>query len=264
MTAFPVATLRSHTAGKIGMTHIRSHRQATARAPLKIGGLVPFTATDYPGHLAAVIFVQGCPWRCGYCHNPHLQERTPHSPLDWQTILDFLRRRDGMLDSVVFSGGEPTMDPALEAAIHAVRELGFKIGLHTGGTHPRRLRDILPWVDWVGLDIKADFQNYDKITRVHNSGNAAKDSLQALLDAGVSLECRSTIHPQLHSPRDILRLGHYLHRQGVRQYALQVFRTQGCRDSVLNQSGQALHAYPGEHVTQALAELFPRFELRRD
>ena len=80
---------------------------------LVIGGFVSFTATDYPGKLAAVVFCQGCPWRCGYCHNPHLQERTRDSPLSWSALLTGLERRVGLLDAVVFCGGEATMDPAL-------------------------------------------------------------------------------------------------------------------------------------------------------
>ncbi len=234
-----------------------------AAARLRVGGFVPFTATDYPGRLAAVIFVQGCPWRCGYCHNPHLQERTSDSPLDWETILDFLRRRAGMLDAVVFSGGEPTMDPALGAAMRAVRDLDFKIGLHTGGTHPRRLREVLPWTDWVGLDVKAGFQDYDAITRIHGSGAAAQASLDILLEHGADFECRSTIHPRLHSPDALLSLGRRLHDLGVRRYALQVFRAQGCQDAALNDSGKALGAYPGDAVIRTLAGLFPSFEVRR-
>src|SRR5690606_12286562 len=98
---------------------------------LKVGGLTPFTATDYPGHLSAVVFVQGCPWRCGYCHNPHLQERTPHSPIPWNDVLTLLDRRRGLIYAVVFSGGEPTMDPCLADALRETRALGFKIGLHS-------------------------------------------------------------------------------------------------------------------------------------
>lgn len=64
-----------------------------AVAELKVGGLTPFSATDYPGKLAAVVFVQGCPWRCGYCHNPHLQARTPQGAMPWQDVLTWLRRR---------------------------------------------------------------------------------------------------------------------------------------------------------------------------
>lgn len=81
------------------------------RRPLKVGGLVPFTATDYPGQFAAVVFVQGCPWRCGYCHNPHLQPRSQPAEIEWDALLAFLARRVGLIDAVVFSGGEPSIDP---------------------------------------------------------------------------------------------------------------------------------------------------------
>ncbi len=249
------------------MSHATRHLYPAVRPSrslaLKVGGCTPFSATDYPGQLAAVIFVQGCPWRCGYCHNPHLQERTPDSAIAWDSLLDFLNRRVGLLDAVVFSGGEPTLDPELGAAIRAVRSLGFKIGLHTAGTHPARLLEVLPWVDWIGLDIKAEFEHYDAITQRPNSGAPALRSLQLLLNEGVLFECRSTIHPQLHSPSSVQALGQHLHQLGVQRYAVQIFRSQGCDDDLLKKNGQALQAYPGEDVLQNLQELFPHFEVRR-
>src|SRR5690606_29060594 len=133
----------------------------------------------------------------------------------------------------------------------------------TGGTHPRRLREVLPWTDWVGLDVKAGFQDYDAITRIHGSGAAAQASLDILLEHGADFECRSTIHPRLHSPDALLSLGRRLHDLGVRRYALQVFRAQGCQDAALNDSGKALGAYPGDAVIRTLAGLFPSFEVRR-
>ncbi|MBI3069525.1 MAG: 4Fe-4S cluster-binding domain-containing protein, partial [Betaproteobacteria bacterium] len=80
---------------------------AGARERLRVGGLVPLTTTDYPGRLAAVVFCQGCPWRCGYCHNPHLLPARRTAPIAWHAVRDFLERRRGLLDAVVFSGGEP-------------------------------------------------------------------------------------------------------------------------------------------------------------
>src|SRR5690625_4687982 len=159
---------------------------------LKVGGVVPFTTTDYPDHLSVAVFVQGCPWRCGSCHNTHVQPRTPHCPVVWETVMQLLTRRIGLLDGVVFSGGEPTMDPGLPSAIEIVRALGYKVGLHTGGTHPRRLAQILPLLDWVGMDIKANFNHYERITQVHGSGSPAQASLQALLASGIAFECRTT------------------------------------------------------------------------
>src|SRR5690606_34931067 len=139
-----------------------------------------------------------------------LQPRTADSPLAWDDIMRFLRRRTGLIDGVVFSGGEPTMDPGLETAIRQARALGYRIGLHTGGTHPRRLAQVLPAVSWVGLDIKARFQDYAHVTQVARSGDPARASLQAVLDSGVDFECRTTVHPDLISAQDLLALGHAL------------------------------------------------------
>ncbi|HEX6005079.1 MAG TPA: radical SAM protein, partial [Burkholderiales bacterium] len=78
-----------------------------------MGGLVALSTTDYPDHLAAVVFGQGCPWRCGYCHNPHLLPKRGVARIAWRDVLAFLERRRGLLDAVVFSGGEPTLQAAL-------------------------------------------------------------------------------------------------------------------------------------------------------
>ncbi len=228
---------------------------------LKVGGVTPFTATDYPGQLAAAVFVQGCPWRCGYCHNPHLQERTVRSPIAWSDVLALLKRRTGLIDAVVFSGGEPSMDPALGSAIEQVRALGYKIGMHSGGTHPARLESVLPLLDWIGLDVKAEFAHYSTTTRVANSGMQALASLEAVLASGVEYECRTTAHPALLPEPALLRLARTLAKMQVKSYALQVFRMQGCSDDTLNTSMS--RTYPSAGVIEQIAELFPRFHLRR-
>jgi pyruvate formate lyase activating enzyme len=236
-------------------------RAALRRRGLKVGGVTPFTATDYPGQLAAVVFVQGCPWRCGYCHNPHLQERTSHSPVPWDDVLALLERRVGLIDAVVFSGGEPTMDPGLPEAIRQARALGFKIGLHSGGTHPERLKSVLPILDWVGLDIKAGFADYARITQVSGSGVPALSSLEAILASGVDYECRSTIHAALLPEQEVKEMAQALAGMKVRNYALQVFRSQGCGNQVLNAT--ASPEYPSTGLIDYVAALFPTFTLRR-
>ena len=87
---------------------------------LRVGGITPFTTIDYPGELAAVLFCQGCPWRCRYCHNGHLLEADDTTLIDWSAVTGFLERRRGLLDAVVFSGGEPTAQRALADAIRKV------------------------------------------------------------------------------------------------------------------------------------------------
>lgn len=200
---------------------------------LQVGGFTAFSATDFPGRLAAVVFVQGCPWACGYCHNPHLQPRLNHSPVNWTDVTARLRRRVGLLDAVVFSGGEPTMDPTLADAMREVRQMGFSVGLHTAGMYPRRLAEVLPLVDWVGLDIKAMPRGYDCITATVRSADSVWESLCIVLNSGVALECRTTVHPCLHSAQDILELATRLSKMGVLHYAVQQFRGTDCTSVAL-------------------------------
>jgi pyruvate formate lyase activating enzyme len=228
---------------------------------LKVGGVVPFTATDYPGKLAAVVFVQGCPWRCGYCHNPHLQARQAYSAVAWPQVRKLLARRVGLIDAVVFSGGEPTIDPALPDAIAEVRELGFSIGLHTACIYPRQLGAVLPMVDWVGFDVKAPFEHYARVTRVADSGRQARACAEMIIASGVAHECRTTVHPSLLSDQDLLELGATLSYMGVSNYALQMFRAQGCADGELTECTIAPQI--DGQVLARIAAMFPQFTLRR-
>ncbi|MYM39493.1 anaerobic ribonucleoside-triphosphate reductase activating protein [Duganella qianjiadongensis] len=228
---------------------------------LKVGGYTAFSATDYPGQLSAVVFVQGCPWRCGYCHNPHLQERTSASPLAWDSLLAALQRRTGLLDAVVFSGGEATIDPALGEAMAQVRAMGYKVGLHTACIYPARLRSVLPLVDWVGFDVKAPFSRYAGITGIANSGDPARACVEMIMASGVAYECRSTVHPLLLPPDSVLEMAQQLAAMGVQNYVLQPFRSTGCADDSLIASASG--DYPPAALEQQLAPLFAQFSVRR-
>jgi pyruvate formate lyase activating enzyme len=234
---------------------------ASPRPMLHVGGLVPFTSTDFPGKLAAVIFCQGCPWHCGYCHNPHLLPPRGDPGHDWDTILAWLDTRRGLLDAVVFSGGEPTAQPALRGAMRDVRARGYAIGLHTGGIYPRRLADILDLVDWVGIDIKATIGKYDCVTGVGTSGPAAFASLEILMRARVPSEVRTTVHHLLTPPADLRLLARELAGYGVRDWKLQMFRPIGCANDALNAASPH-----GEHLPEELIEdlrrCVPGLELR--
>ena len=202
--------------------------------PRGIAGLVPFSTLDYPGCLSAVVFLRGCPWRCRYCHNPHLQPaRAEPGDLPWPRLLDFLERRRGLLDAVVFSGGEPLAEPALGDMAQAVRALGYRVGLHSGGAWPQRLATLAPLFDWIGLDIKALPDDYARITAVAGSGEPAWASLDVLLAAGGDFECRTTVHPRLHDAAALAELQRRLRERGVRRHAIQRFRAAGCVDAEL-------------------------------
>jgi len=200
---------------------------------LRLGGLTAMTTGDYPGELAATLFCHGCPWRCSYCHNAHLLDAGQAPALDWSQAREFLDRRHGLLDAVVFSGGEPTAQAALPAAMAEARALGFKIGLHTGGPYPERLARLLALVDWIGLDIKALPGDYPLITGVPGSGEKAWESLRLALAAGVDLEVRTTLMPGFEHPEYLARLMQQLADAGVTRYVLQQCRPHSLLDPQL-------------------------------
>ncbi len=203
-----------------------------------------------------MVYCQGCPWRCAYCHNPHLLPAEASGGIAWSEVLEFLSRRRGLLDAVVFSGGEPTAQPGLAAAMRAAKALGYRIGLHSAGIYPRRFAEVLPLVDWVGFDAKAPFDAaYERITGVRASGEAALASAQALLASGVDCEFRTTWHAEFLSPDELERLARTLSELGVQRYVLQAFRDSGCLAFRLKEDAV-------EADVDALARRFPQFSQR--
>lgn len=264
---------------------------------LNIGGLVPFSTIDYPGYLAAVLFCQGCLFRCRYCHNPELarpvltnQELTgqkltgqelTHPKLkmesnyltkfQWQDICDFLGKRKNILEAVVFSGGEPTLQAGLRNAICETKRMGFKVALHTAGPLPLVLAKILPMLDWIGMDIKAPLGQYEQVTRVRgnrqnfldssNNSNSIMNnimkSIKLILASNTPYEFRTTIHPDVLSEEQIVKIADELQQPGVTNYKLQRFRSQGCLDEGLN-AAQVIN-FPSVDVIEKLSEMFDKF-----
>ncbi|WP_313351121.1 anaerobic ribonucleoside-triphosphate reductase activating protein [Paracoccus sp. (in: a-proteobacteria)] len=198
-------------------------------AEIRIGGLQCLSTCDWPGQLVATLFLQGCPWDCPYCHNPHLIPPEAEPGVDWAEVLAFLTTRRGLLDGVVFSGGEPTLQRGLPQAMQAVRALGFRIGLHTGGPYPARLAAVLPLCDWVGFDVKAPFSDYRRVTGAAGSGVKARESLGLLLDSGVDYQVRTTVDPELIDDAALARMSAELAQLGLAAHVLQTCRTAGTR-----------------------------------
>ncbi len=205
-------------------------RTASGADALAVAGFVPLSTVDWPDKLVATVFLQGCPWRCPYCQNHEILDPRAPGRVPWGHVTALLERRVGLLDGVVFSGGEALRQEALAAAMGQARALGFELGLHTGGAYPRRFAEVLPLLDWVGLDIKALPEDY-RAAAGHDAGAKAYESLDLLLAeaAGRALdyEVRTTVYP--HSPaaerfEDLLAA---LRSRGVRSFALQEARVTG-------------------------------------
>jgi len=201
----------------------------TTADDLVIAGLAPLSTCDWPDRLTATLFLQGCPWRCGYCHNHAICDPRAPGQVAWSGVRALLAGRRGLLDGVVFSGGEPTRQRALADAMREVRAAGFGVGLHTGGAYPRRLAELLPLVDWVGLDVKAPPARYDAVTGTAHSARPALESLRLVLDSGVDVQVRTTVDPTVLDDADVAGLRRLLADLGVRDHVLQEVRTVGVR-----------------------------------
>lgn len=176
--------------------------------------------------------------------------------------MNFLRRRQGLLDAVVFSGGEPTLQGGLKQAMTAVLDLGFKVGLHTSGAYPSRLVELLPLSSWVGMDIKSAFTDYDKVTGTPSSGEKVRESVQMLLASGVSYEFRTTVHPLYHTTDSLLKLSEELQQMGAKHYVLQEFRPQGCSNEAVS-STHSNQELLGDVLCNRIGAMFNSFSVRR-
>ncbi len=198
---------------------------------LVIGGLEPLTTVDFPGKLAAVIFCQGCAWKCRYCHNPHLRKLQSLGTMSWAAIRQFLEERVGFLEAVVFSGGEPLAQGALPPALKESRGLGYLVGLHTSGMSPERLIKSLPFLDWIGMDIKAPLdKRYDLVTGVRNSARGILGSLEIIQASGVAFQIRTTWDREVLSEEDLEEIDDMLRSHGAPLTIRQV-----CRPPVVNE-----------------------------
>lgn len=230
---------------------------------LPIGGITALSTLDFPDHLSCIVFTQGCPLRCNYCHNPHLipYQNTSENEgqnLSWcDDVKPFLESRQGLLEAVVFSGGEPTIHSGLSQAIIDVRSMGFKVGLHTAGVNPEILARLLSLIDWVGLDIKAPVGSYDLVTGRRGLYQKNRDSLDVLLASGIDYECRTTVDWHTIPPTALLDLARELAGLGVRRYAVQVVHRQH-----LGRENNVITAVDEDALKQQLTMMFPFFEWR--
>jgi pyruvate formate lyase activating enzyme len=135
----------------------------------------------------------------------------------------------------------------LATAMRTVRELGFAVGLHSGGAYPRRLAALLPDIDWIGLDLKATIGDYPMVTGVHGSGVSAYTSLDDVLASGVRYEIRTTVHPVVTSRAALSAMADELAVRGVTEWVLQPFRANGCASELLVAS-----AHDGEAMDRGL------------
>ncbi|MBN2297981.1 MAG: anaerobic ribonucleoside-triphosphate reductase activating protein [Deltaproteobacteria bacterium] len=191
---------------------------------MNIGYLQRFSLIDYPGKISAIIFTQGCNFRCGYCHNPELVNPGLFSePMAHADVFAFLEKRSDKLDAVVITGGEPTMHKALPAFAATIKDMGYLVKLDTNGTNPEILGEMISsrTIDYIAMDIKAPTEKYDEVVNAPVDKEAVVASMNMIMDSPVDYEFRTTLVQPLLVPEDIIRIGELI--RGARQYVLQRF-----------------------------------------
>lgn len=174
---------------------------------------------DFPDRLAAVLFVSGCNFRCGFCHNAALAANLP--TMGWPDLESrCLRFRSEWADGAVVSGGEPTLHPGVGQLVARLKALGFAVKLDTNGSLPDRLQELLPELDYVAMDLKTCLADYESLTGFADSGAIAR-SVEIIKSKARDYEFRTTVIPGRHS-EDTLRAMLPL-LQGAKRYTLQPF-----------------------------------------
>ena len=178
-----------------------------------IAGLQKMTLLDFPGKVACTVFLQGCNYRCPFCHNSDLLPGKGEELMTEQELIAFLRKRRGLLDGVCISGGEPTLYPGLDQLLKAIKSLGFAVKLDTNGSRPEVLKELVMkgLVDYVAMDVKNSPQRYaETVGLTHFDLGPTEESLRFLIGGKVDYELRTTVVKPLHDEASIQDMGVWL------------------------------------------------------
>lgn len=198
-------------------------------APMQIHGFNKTTLLDYPGHLAATIFVGGCNFRCPFCHNASLViNPSNENTISIEDIYSTLNKRKGILEGICITGGEPTIYPGLKDFIRSLKDMGFLVKLDTNGNNPKVLKDLVDnhFVDYVAMDIKNSKEKYSlSVGLPYFQTTFIEESAHYLLNGTIPYEFRTTIVKEHHNHNDILAIGKWLN--GAHAYYLQAYKDSG-------------------------------------
>ena len=227
---------------------------------IKIGGLQKLTLIDYPGRLAATVFLCGCNFRCPFCYSSEivLPEKMKKQPkIAEKVFFDFLKERKGLLEGIVICGGEPTLNKELPDFIKKIKKLRYLVKLDTNGSNPKMLKDLMKesLIDYVAMDIKGPKERYGEFVGGKNNIEKIQESIDVLRESKVDCEFRSTIVPVLHKKEDVLKMAKWI--SGAKRYYLQNFRP----EKTIDPSFEKIKPYPQEFLLEIQKAIAPFFEV---
>ena len=221
---------------------------------MNISGIQKLTLLDFPGKLACTVFTSGCNFRCPFCHNASLVLPGMSDHIDEQEVFSFLKKREGILEGVCITGGEPCLQPDLETFIRKVRDIGFSVKLDTNGSFPEKLSSLLEkgLLDYVAMDIKTSKERYSEVCGVQNERlfENVQKSVEILKSSSVPHEFRTTTARELQTKEDFEKIGRWL--SGEKRYFIQQYEASG------ELVGDEMTPYEKEELTE-FAKLMKNF-----
>ncbi|MBR5140400.1 MAG: anaerobic ribonucleoside-triphosphate reductase activating protein [Clostridia bacterium] len=217
-----------------------------------ISGLQKLTLLDFPGRLAATVFLGGCNFRCPFCHNASLVlSPSKCEKISEEEFFSFLNSRKGKLGGVCITGGEPTLYPDLKEFIKKIKDAGFAVKLDTNGTNPDLLSSLISerLVDYVAMDIKNSIERYEATVGTALDIEKVKKSVDILLSGKVDYEFRTTVVKELHRIEDFVSVSNWI--SGAKRYFLQTFEDSG--DLI----GSGFSSYSREETEDILNAILP-------
>lgn len=228
---------------------------------MRIDGLQKMTLLDFPGKVACTVFTGGCNFRCPFCHNALLVTELPQKP-DYTVdeILSFLKKRQGLLDGVAITGGEPLMNPEIDSFIREIRKLGYSVKLDTNGSFPERLEKIVNdgLIDYVAMDIKNCKKKYAETVGLSSFDlSKVERSVDFLKNGSVDYEFRTTVVREFHTVEDIRKAAEWI--SGAKRYFLQNFVDSG---NLIDPSVGGVDKETMFRMKEAAADFVPQTEIR--
>ncbi|MBT3691139.1 anaerobic ribonucleoside-triphosphate reductase activating protein [Candidatus Woesearchaeota archaeon] len=221
-----------------------------------LAGIAKLSLIDYPGKVCSTVFLQGCNFRCSFCHNPELVNEEQKEKIPNKEFFDFLDTRKGLLDGVCITGGEPTIHSDLKEFIIEIKNKGFLVKLDTNGTNPEVLKELIDenLIDYIAMDIKTSIDNYEKVVNVKVDKEKIKKSVE-LIKNFPNYEFRTTLVPGLISKQDLIEMGEWL--KGSKLYVLQQFISDV---KLVDPEYEKTKGYSNEEIVEFSKMLEPYFE----
>ena len=225
-----------------------------------IKGFQKLTLLDYPGKTACTVFTGGCNYRCPFCHNAGLVTKMDAEVIPESEIFSHLEKRQGILDGITISGGEPLLQGDIEEFLQKIKDVGYAIKLDTNGSFPEKLKSIIDngLCDYVAMDIKNSKERYNETIGIDKFDiSKVEKSVEILMSSGVDFEFRTTVTKNFHTVEDIQKIGEWI--KGTKKYYLQNFVDSG---NLIDCSVEGVSKEEMQKMLEAIKEYVPTAEIR--